>query len=83
MNPAKPRRTAAHTLELTPETIEEMRSRLPQVADATVTAIIDEVPQWWLDGHRKEPTGRPRGRPKGAKDRQPRKCRCKTLPADT
>jgi hypothetical protein len=45
--------------------------------------IRDEVPQWWLDGHRKEPTGRPRGRPKGAKDRQPRKCRGKTLPADT
>jgi hypothetical protein len=46
-------------------------------------AIIDEVPQWWLDGHRKEPTGRPRGRPKGAKDRQPRKRRVKNLPADT
>ena len=28
-------------------------------------AIIDEVPQWWLDGHRKEPTGRPPGRPTG------------------
>ncbi len=46
MNPAKPRRTAAHTLQLTPETIEEMRSRLPQVADATVAAIIDEVPSY-------------------------------------
>ena len=30
--------------------------------------IVDEVPQWFLDGHRKPPTGRPRGRPKGAKD---------------
>ncbi len=38
-------------------------------------AILDEVPQWWLDGHRKPPTGRPRGRPTGAKDRQPRKRR--------
>jgi hypothetical protein len=46
-------------------------------------AIIDEVPQWWLEGHRKEPTGRPRGRPTGAKDRQPRKRRFKNLPADT
>jgi transposase len=46
-------------------------------------AIIDEVPQWWLDGHRKEPTGRPRGRPKGASDRQPRQRRSKTLPACT
>jgi transposase len=31
-------------------------------------AIIDEVPEWFLAGHRKPPTGRPRGRPKGAKD---------------
>jgi hypothetical protein len=45
--------------------------------------VVDAVPPWWLDGHRKEPTGRPRGRPKGAKDRQPRQHRCKTLPADT
>lgn len=34
--------------------------------------IVDHVPQWFLDGHRRPPTGRPRGRPKGAKDRQPR-----------
>jgi hypothetical protein len=46
-------------------------------------AIIDAVPQWWLDGHRKEPTGRPRGRPKGAKDRQPRQRGSKNLPART
>ena len=46
-------------------------------------AIIDAVPQWWLDGHRKEPTGRPPGRPTGAKDSRPRKRRVKNLPADT
>ena len=46
-------------------------------------AIIDDVPQWWLDGHRKEPTGRAPGRPQGAKDRQPRKRRATNLPADT
>lgn len=46
-------------------------------------AIIDEVPQWWLDGHRKEPTGRPPGRPKGAKDARPRKRRAANLPAHT
>lgn len=46
-------------------------------------AIIDEVPQWWLDGHRREPTGRPPGRPKGAKDHSPRQRRRKTLPACT
>ena len=30
--------------------------------------IVDEVPAWFLAGHRKPPTGRPRGRPTGAKD---------------
>jgi transposase len=42
--------------------------------------IVDEVPPWWLDGHRKEPTGRPPGRPKGAKDSRPRRTK---LPAPT
>jgi hypothetical protein len=46
-------------------------------------AILDEVPQWWLDGHRKEPTGRPRGRPEGAKDSRPRTRRAPNFPADT
>ena len=46
-------------------------------------AILDEAPQWWLDGHRKEPTGRPRGRPKGAKDHSPRSRRGTFLPAHT
>lgn len=46
-------------------------------------AIIDEVPQWWLDGHRSEPTGRRPGRPKGAKDSYPRQRRPKNLPAHT
>jgi hypothetical protein len=45
--------------------------------------IIDEVPPWWLDGHRKEPTGRRPGRPKGAKDRTPRASRAASLPACT
>jgi hypothetical protein len=45
--------------------------------------VVDEVPEWWLDGHRKEPTGRPRGRPKGAKDTTPRTRRPKNLPAPT
>jgi hypothetical protein len=30
--------------------------------------IVDEVPAWFLAGHRRAPTGRPPGRPKGAKD---------------
>lgn len=45
--------------------------------------VIDEVPDWWLAGHRKEPTGRPPGRPKGAKDKTPRKPRRTNLPAPT
>jgi len=35
--------------------------------------IIDAVPRWFLDGHRKAPTGRKAGRPVGAKDTRPRK----------
>jgi hypothetical protein len=30
--------------------------------------IVDEVPAWFLAGHPRAPTGRPPGRPKGAKD---------------
>lgn len=33
-----------------------------------VATIVDEVPQWFLDGHRKPPAGRPAGRPVGSKD---------------
>jgi hypothetical protein len=47
--------------------------------------ILDGVPDWFLAGHRKEPTGRPPGRPKGAKDsykRAPyRKNKDRNLPA--
>lgn len=43
--------------------------------------IVDRVPDWWIAGHRKPPTGRPPGRPKGAKDTRPRKP--KNLPAPT
>ena len=62
--------------------VDAVAAGLQQLGGETCT-IVDEVPQWWLDGHRKEPTGRPRGRPKGAKDRQPRQHRSKTLPACT
>jgi hypothetical protein len=45
--------------------------------------LVDAVPDWWLDGHRKAPTGRPPGRPKGAKDAAPRARRSTNLPAPT
>ena len=45
--------------------------------------VVDEVPDWWTAGHRKEPTGRPPGRPKGAKDARPRTSRHQSLPAPT
>jgi len=45
--------------------------------------VVDEVPDWWLAGHRKAPTGRPAGRPVGAKDSVPRTQRQKNFPAPT
>lgn len=45
--------------------------------------ILDQVPGWFLEGHRREPTGRLAGRPLGAKDRGPRKLRGQNLPAPT
>lgn len=49
----------------------------------TLTTVIDAVPEWFIEGHRREPTGRPPGRPKGAKDRTPRTHRSKNLEAPT
>jgi transposase len=45
--------------------------------------IIDRVPDWFLQGHRKPPTGRPAGRPKGAKDSYQRSYHRKNFPAHT
>jgi transposase len=48
--------------------------------------IVDRVPDWFIAGHRRAPTGRPAGRPKGAKDRhprQPRRQRVANLPTPT
>jgi len=45
--------------------------------------IIDAVPDWFIAGHRRPPTGRPPGRPVGAKDSRPRAPRRANLPAPT
>ena len=45
--------------------------------------VIDAVPPWWLEGHRKEPTGRRPGRPKGSKATKPRHPQGASLPAHT
>ena len=45
--------------------------------------VVDAVPEWFLQGHRREPTGRPPGRPTGAKDSYQRTRTPKNLPAST
>ena len=45
--------------------------------------IVDRVLDWFLAGHRRPPTGRPVGRPKGSKDSRPRVTRRVNLPAPT
>ncbi len=45
--------------------------------------IVDAVPDWWIAGHRRDPTGRPPGRPKGARDTRPRAPRRQNKPAPT
>ena len=45
--------------------------------------IEDAVPDWFIAGHRKPPTGRKPGRPHGASDSYKRTVLCKNLPAPT
>jgi hypothetical protein len=45
--------------------------------------IIDAAPDWFIAGHRRPPTGRSPGRPKGAKDARPRAPPRMNLPAPT
>ncbi len=64
--------------------VDEVKTGLRQLGGVRCD-VIDDVPQWWIDGHRKEPTGRPPGRPVGVQDTVPRKRRQTTtnLPAPT
>jgi transposase len=65
--------------------VDEIRAGLRQLGGERVD-IVDLVPEWFIAGHRKEPTGRPPGRPKGAKDsykRAPYRKTCVNLPTPT
>jgi hypothetical protein len=56
-----------------------------QALGGACCTIVDEVPQWFLEGHRRPPTGRRVGRPVGAQDsykRAPYR-RKQNLPAHT
>ena len=64
------------------EFVDAILAGLRRLGGALVT-VLDEVPAWFLAGHRREPTGRPPGRPLGAKDSKPRKPRGTNLPAPT
>ncbi len=54
------------------EFVDEILAGLARLGGAS-QEIVDRVPEWFIAGHRKAPTGRPPGRPKGAKDSRPRK----------
>ena len=62
--------------------VDEILAGLRRLGGARLD-IVDRVPDWFIAGHRKEPTGRPAGRPKGAKDSRPRRPHLKNLPAPT
>jgi DDE superfamily endonuclease len=47
--------------------VDEIGAGLRQLGGLRID-VGDHVPAWFIAGHRKEPTGRPPGRPKGAKD---------------
>ncbi len=73
----------SHLADSLREFVDGILAGLSQLGGARLD-IVDKVPGWFIAGHRKEPTGRPPGRPKGAKDSRPRKpYERKNLPADT
>lgn len=62
--------------------VDEILAGLRRLGGEAV-AVVDRVPDWFLDGHRRPPTGRPPGRPTGAKDSYQRVARRRNLPAPT
>ena len=73
----------SHLADTSREFVDGILAGLTRLGGARLD-IVDRVPGWFIAGHRKEPTGRPPGRPKGAKDSRPRKpYERKNLPAAT
>jgi len=76
------RDTRSHLARSLREFVDEILAGLRRLGGARLD-IVDQVPEWFLAGHRKEPTGRPPGRPSGVKDSKPRQPRRTNLPAPT
>ena len=76
------RDTRAHLPRTLRDFVDEILAGLGRLGGERLD-IVDRVPDWFLAGHRKPPTGRPRGRPPGAKDRKARAPRRTNLPAPT
>jgi transposase len=62
--------------------VDEIKDGLRRLGGARID-LVDQVPDWFIAGHRRPPTGRPPGRPRGAKDSVPRAKRRANLPAPT
>jgi len=61
------RDTRSHLAPTLPLFVDEIMAGLHHLGGERCD-IVNHVPQWFLDGHRKEPTGRSAGRPAGATD---------------
>jgi hypothetical protein len=61
------RDTRGHLARSLREFVDEIVAGL-RTLGGTLVEVIDHVPAWFLAGHRRPPTGRSAGRPKGAKD---------------
>ena len=61
------RDTRSHLARTLRAFVDEILAGLRRLGGARLD-IVDQVPDWFIAGHRKPPTGRPRGRPTGAKD---------------